>query len=275
MTREHTAIFAYPADGGGIPTRVLAAGSEGPPILFLHGAGARADRWRRIMPAVAARGFRCLAIDLPGHGFARKGEDYAYGVPAFADFVASFLDANDIGPLHLVGTSLGAHTLGELYCRAPDRALSLTLVGGTGLYPIGPEGCERLAASIGDQSIEAIERKLRNVMLDPSLVTPHLIREEWQINNSPGAREAFAKLADYFRTGLDADAVGERLAKAAAGRPLLLMWGDSDRSVPVAAGHAAAALLERELVLVPGAAHAPYFEQPELFTETLLRFLKS
>ncbi len=61
-------MIQYPLSIGGILTRVLEAGTGDEAIVFLHGLGARADRWRGTLQSFATQGFRCFAFDFPGHG---------------------------------------------------------------------------------------------------------------------------------------------------------------------------------------------------------------
>ncbi len=41
---------------------------EGTPLVCVHTAGGCSMQWHDIMPMLAARGFRVIALDLPGHG---------------------------------------------------------------------------------------------------------------------------------------------------------------------------------------------------------------
>ena len=54
--------------------RARASGTAGAPVVLVHGTGGRADRWVRNIDAVASSGLHVYAVDLPGHGFASKGE---------------------------------------------------------------------------------------------------------------------------------------------------------------------------------------------------------
>jgi pimeloyl-ACP methyl ester carboxylesterase len=265
-------IIAYPAAAAGTQTRVLEAG-HGPVVVFLHGVGARADRWRRNLAAVADAGFRCLALDLPGHGFAAKGAGFSYGVPGYADFVEAFLKEHGIGQAHFVGTALGAHVLGTVAHRSPSLAASLTVIGATGMFPIGKEARERIAGRMLDRSVEGTRRKLATVMLDPANMTESLVQEEWRINNSPGSTEGFTALAQYFREHLDEDVVGDRLAAMPAGGRRLILWGEEDRSVPLSIGRNVEKLLQAPLTAIRNTAHAPYWESPTVFNRLLVEFL--
>jgi 2-hydroxy-6-oxonona-2,4-dienedioate hydrolase len=273
MEQARAEIISYPAIAAGTLTRVLEAGSGDRLVLFVHGVGARADRWRRNIPAIADAGYRCLALDLPGHGFAFKGEGFAYGVPGYADFIESFMDAQGIDSAHFVGTSLGAHILGTVLCRKPSRARSFTLVGATGMFPIGEEARRNIADRITDTTREGIRRKLSSVLFDASQVTDCLVEEEWRINNSPGAAESFQMLATYLRERLDTDVIGEHLAANSLARRSHIVWGGDDRSVPLAIARKVEALLGAPLLVIPRAAHAPYWEASEVFNGDLLRFL--
>lgn len=266
-------IISYPASAAGTITRVVEAGRGPNVVLFVHGVGARADRWRRNLAVVASAGYRCLAIDLPGHGFAQKGKDFDYGVSGYADFVEAFLKDHQVSTVHLVGTSLGAHVLGALLLRHPAIARSFTLVGATGLIPIGAEARERIAKRIRDRTHDGIRGKLKAVIWDEALVRDSLVDEEWQINNSPGAEEAFGCLAEYFLSRLDQDVIGEQLAEMPSKPPMMLVWGEEDRSVPLTVGRSVEKLLQVPLTTIPRTAHAPYWEAPEAFNKVLIRFL--
>lgn len=266
-------IISYPIEVHGVLSRILESG-EGPHVaLFVHGVGARADRWRKNLPVLAATGLRCIALDLPGHGFAHKGAGFEYGVPGYAKYVGGVLDALGIDSAHFVGTSLGAHILATLLLQRPGIARSLALIGATGMFPIGAEQRQRIAARITDLSREGIATKLNSLIFDPALVTPRFVQEEWRINNSPGARSSFDALGAYFRDRLDEDVIGPALVDAMGPLPRLLVWGESDRSVPLSVGRQAEQLLCSPLLALPGAAHAPYWEVPDPFNQALSDFL--
>lgn len=76
---------------------------HGPTILLVHGWGSRAGRLAALGSALAARGFRVVAYDGPGHG---SSAGRFASLPEFARALGSVGAAT--GPLHgLVGHSLG------------------------------------------------------------------------------------------------------------------------------------------------------------------------
>ena len=267
-------VIAYPFAAGRILTRVLEAGGGDDVVVFLHGLGARADRWRASLPAFAAQGYRAFAIDLPGHGFAAKDAGIPLDVPGFAGFLRDFLDAMGIARPILVGTSLGGHVAACFAVENPGRARALVLVGAVGLVPLGREAGDKIRRNVRETGRDAIESKLAFVLADPGLISVALIEEEHRINTSPGAAEVFRRLGDYIAEEIDRDTVGPRLKGLVATLPMLLVWGEQDRAVPLAIGEQARQLLGlADLVVIPRAGHAPYLEQPALFERHVLRFL--
>lgn len=265
--------IAYPLAVGGMMTRVIEAG-QGPAILFIHGLGARADRWAGTVSLMAESGYRAIACDLPGHGFATKGDECPADVPGMADFITALLEKLNIGSAFLVGTSLGAHIAAYVACGNPARFPKLALVGALGIVPLAQETAETIRRNVKAAGREQITAKLRYVMYNPDLVTEELIEEEWRMNNSPGALTSFTKIGDYLVDGISQDYVAERLCEAYTPAQLLLVWGADDGSVPLTVGTACQAVLgQPELVVIPQAGHAPYFEQPEMFQAALTKFL--
>ena len=84
---------------------------------------ALAETWWRIGPALAARGWRVAAVDLPGHA-GDVHRDGALDLEALVDGVAARLD----GPVDLLaGHSLGAIVALGLLARDPGAARALVL----------------------------------------------------------------------------------------------------------------------------------------------------
>ncbi|GGB10400.1 alpha/beta fold hydrolase [Allosediminivita pacifica] len=98
---------------------------EGPPLVFLHGAGYDCRMWAEV--AAQLNDCRCTAIDLPGHGQSRATdlEDF----DAAADEVAECIRAHHDGAVTLVGLSLGAYVGFRCLARHPDLANRAVLSG--------------------------------------------------------------------------------------------------------------------------------------------------
>lgn len=270
-------MIAYPFGVGATRTRVLEAGKGEHALVFIHGLGARADRWRPNLDALASAGYRCYALDLPGHGFADKGSGFPYGVPGYAGFVGEFMERASIREAGLIGTSLGGHIAAYLACERPELVRALVLVGSTGVARIGADARRAIGQNILDTTRDGIERKLKYVLSDQSLITEEWVDEEYRINNSPGAGEAFTRLSEYAtdEAGLDRDTVGPRLAGLAPSIPILLVWGADDAVVPLTVGEEAwAALKGSRLVTIGGAGHLPYLERAGQFNAAVLDFLR-
>lgn len=77
----------------------------GPDILCLHGAGASAHSWHRLVPYLEPR-FRMIAPDLPGHGFTRSPRGRCR-LPEVARDLAALLNSLGSHPELILGHSAG------------------------------------------------------------------------------------------------------------------------------------------------------------------------
>lgn len=270
-------ILNYQIAAGRHVGRVLQAGLDGPAVVLLHGVGSRADRFRRNLEAIADLGLRAYAIDLTGHGFASKGESPDYSVAGWARFVTDVMDSLELDRVTLVGTSLGAQIAGRMTATDPGRVRALMLIGPLGLVPIGSDARLALAAAVRRRGRDDVRGKLEYLLADPALITDEWVEEEWRINNSPGAAEAFDRISTYMAERVDDDLVVDDLAPLVGKIPTTVIWGGADRMVPAELAPAALAALGDDAVLrvMPGLGHAPYYEDPEGFLVHFSEFCRN
>lgn len=258
-------VIQYPITVDGVTTRVLECG-QGPAVLMIHGLSTRADRWRSVLPLMAAQGYRAIAFDLPGHGLADKRADFDYTSQGMARYAFGLLDRLDVHRVHLHGTSLGGHIAALMALEQPGRVASLYLTAPLGLAPVAPDAAEAIRTGVRNTSIDGVRAKFKNVFVDQAFATEALITEESRINSSTGSIEALSALGDYIVKSLNQDLVLEALAPLSAGMPVGLLWGEHDRMVPLAVGEEAARAFEgTRLEVMARVGHAPYVEKPGEF----------
>jgi len=269
---------SYPLAAAGIQTRVIEAGVSGLPVVFLHGVGARADRWRANLSAFALAGYHAFALDLPGHGYAEKHGKLDFEPPALVDFLEGTIEQLGIPSSAVwVGTSYGAVLAAALARLRPQRVAALVLVGCLGLAPLGESALQRMSDALTARTRADTRAKLERLVFDPALVTNDWVLEEFRFNNSHGAGEALAALANFVEHGrlLRQQSVLRWLQAMGNSVPLALAWGVQDRSVPVDVGRMACrALPWAQWIEISDACHAPYLERPDLFNERVLAFLE-
>src|SRR3954465_157463 len=93
---------------GGIRLHVAEAG-EGPPVVLLHGFPEFWYSWRHQLPALAAAGYRAIAIDMRGFERSDKPRDVeAYLLPTLGGDIARAIDALGAHRASVVGHDFGA-----------------------------------------------------------------------------------------------------------------------------------------------------------------------
>jgi haloalkane dehalogenase len=108
-------------------TRIWREGS-GEPIVCLHGVPASGFIYRKVLPALAARGMQGVTFDFPGLGFADRPEQFDYSWSGLARWTVDALDAAKIDGFHLVVHDIGGPVGFDVMRRIPKRIRSLTVL---------------------------------------------------------------------------------------------------------------------------------------------------
>ncbi|HSH12497.1 MAG TPA: haloalkane dehalogenase, partial [Desulfurivibrionaceae bacterium] len=126
-------------DDGSLRLHYLDEGPAGePPVLLLHGTPSWSYLYRKMIPPLAAAGFRVVAPDLPGFGRSDKPvrrEDYSY--QRLVDWLTAVVEELDLQDVTLFGQDWGGLIGLRLVAAQPDRFARLVLAN-TGL-PTGDQ----------------------------------------------------------------------------------------------------------------------------------------
>jgi pimeloyl-ACP methyl ester carboxylesterase len=103
--------------------------ADGPLVLLLHGFPQTSWSWRRVMPVLAAAGYRVVAPDQRGYSpGARPVDVSAYRMPDLVADVIGMLDALGADTADVVGHDWGAAVAWQVAYRHPARVRTLTAV---------------------------------------------------------------------------------------------------------------------------------------------------
>ncbi|HEY2797021.1 MAG TPA: alpha/beta hydrolase [Thermoanaerobaculia bacterium] len=128
-------------DGHRIHYKVLGSGPR--TVVFVHGWTGSLEMWRLQAPFFAAKGFRVLALDLPGHG-GSDAPQVSYTMPLFARAVDAVMRDAGVASAVLVGHSMGTPVVREFYRRHPEKTRALVSVDGSLRALFTPEEADRI-----------------------------------------------------------------------------------------------------------------------------------
>ena len=251
-------------------------------MVFVHGLGGQWRNWIANMPEVASHR-RAVALDLPGFGgSAMPLEDVS--ISGYARVVDELCECLDLGPVVVVGNSMGGFIAAELAITRPERVERLVLVDAAGMVPTRRERASAVAA-----------------LWATAVLGARLAAANHQVASRPRLRHAALRLVAHDPRRLPADLTyhalldGERPAMVPALKaalsyitsdwadglanitcPTAVVWGASDALIPVRhAGEWVRRIPHAYSVTIEGAGHVPMIEQPERFNRVLLDFIQA
>ena len=224
--------------------------------------------WADLLPALAAEGYRAIALDLPGHGDAP-----AAGSAPHSDIIET-MDALDVDRAVLVGNSFGGALALRVAVVAPERVAALALIS---TDAPGVEPSSELEAAW-----EAEESALERGDVEGAVAA---VVDAWTLPDAPPAVRD--RIAAIQRRGFELQAnAGESppledplepdsSALSTLDTPTLVAFGEFDMSDFRVGGEVLAQeLRQSRLVVIPKAGHLAPLEEPDAFRELVLEYLR-
>lgn len=265
--------------------RYLAAGGEGPVLVFLHGLGGSSSTWQHVMELVGGAA-RVIAPDLLGHGGSDAPGSGDYSPAGHATWLRDLLRALDVDSATVVGHSFGGGVALQYAHQYPERVERLVLVASGGLGPEvsmalraaclpGSSAVVRMLAATAPTPMGALARRVALGLGVADRAEIEALSEGLVSLADSAARAAFLHTVRFAigRSGQRLDA-RDYLHTLDAER-VLLVAGRYDGCIPVQHSEDAHEQLPGSRLAVLDAGHFPHREQPEIFTRELLAFLAS
>lgn len=262
-----------------LPSGPIAALDNGlpagtPTVLLVPGYTGSKEDFQPLLRSLAGAGLRAVAIDQRGQyqsAWARTEDGYQ--VPALAADLLGLADLLDPDghPLHLLGHSFGGLVARQAILSRPAAFADLVLMC-SGPAAIGGnrrallDSGEPVLAEGGMQRLwEHIEQQTR---ADPRYLPPApalqaFLHERFLATDPVGLRVMGTALRE------EADRTAEL---AAAGLPVLVLYGEHDDAWPPDVQAEMADRLAARVAVIPAAAHSPAVENPAATVQALLDF---
>ncbi len=234
------------------------AGTARPPVLLTHGYSASAHMFGTTAQRLADE-YRVITWDMVGHGRSDYPADLAaYSADlAVADMVA-LLDAAGADRAVVAGHSLGGFLSLRLCATHPDRVAALVLID------TGPGYRNPQARAGWNEMAENFAQGFERHGL-AGLGASEEVRADVHRDATGLVLAARGILAQHDAMVIDS------LAGIAV--PTLVVVGENDTPFVDGSRYMAAKIPGAQLVVVPGAGHAPNIEAPDTFDPALRRFL--
>ena len=254
---------------------------DGPPLVMLHGSGPGVSGWanfRGNLPAFT-RHFRTLVLDMPGFGKSYSCEQSP--LLAAPEAVLDFLDGMDLGPVPVLGNSMGGNVAAQVAAGHPDRVSRLVTIGGVGFSlfnPMPAEGIKLLVQFVEDPTRDRLVAWMESMVYDPAILTDEFVELRWEAAMNPAAladvRRMFnSRILSAMRTrGANPVDQVEMLTKITA--PTLLTHGRDDRVTPLDSALVPMRLIRNcEMHVFSNCGHWAMIERQQEFESVVLAYL--
>lgn len=238
---------------------------NGPPVVLLHANYASLFMWEPWAAALKDR-YRVIRVDLPAHGLTGPEPSGDYTLQRIQRLFEMFVDDRGLDRFTVVGASIGGTVATRYAADHPERVERLGLISPGSLEKrvrgrTTPAKVPKVADLITFITPKSFTRyMLRNDCGDPARVDEAVVEEWHAMWMREGNRAAMLGLLRQYVSG------GVEGKIRAVRAPVLLLWGERNKRVPLALAYETRDLLvgapDVRLEVLPGVGHMLVQEAP-------------
>lgn len=285
MSRDH---YPYPVQkiqiASGPEIAYIDIGEGSHTLLFVHGFASHLAIWEKNLE-VLKKYYRCLALDLPGHGLSSP-RDYPYTISFYSETLSQFIEAIAPESLTVIGHSMGGQISSHLAIHHPERLQSLVLVAPAGFEVFSTTEKAFLkqftsSGILGSSQYWKWVLNLKNYFHDLSEKEYEKLNEFnrtfYSIQNNP----LLPLILSRSVNGMVSEPVFDDLGKISC--PCLVLFGQQDQLIPnrflhqistqALAEKGVARIPEGQLKMYEKSGHFLQYEHPARFNMDVYKFL--
>src|SRR5580704_15226607 len=261
--------------GAGVTHYELAGPKDARTIVLVHGFSVPDFIWDPNFDALNAAGFRVLRYDLYGRGWSDR-PDVPYDPDLFDQQLVQLLGALNITePVDIVGLSMGGPITVNFATRHPASVRKVVLYDpayGKGSTP----PWQVRAPLVGDFVMNVLRAPTmtasqRDDFAHPERYPDYFTKYATQMRYEGFRRAVRSTILNFFPV----DNTGAYTELGKSGKPVLLVWGRADQTVPFSVSNEVRkAVPQAEFHAIDDAAHLPFYEHPEIVNPILVEFLR-
>jgi len=252
--------------------------ADGPEVFMLHGLPSSMYTWEKVAPILQKNGYHVWLMDMKGFGWSDKPEKAKYDIETITEEVNSFMELKELKNVYFVGNSFGGGVATLMGFMHPDKIKKLVLVDAAG-YPQKLPTVIRLGQVPGAGEMMKlmygkwmIKWNLGEVMYEKSAVTDEQLNAYYDRIRTEGAMDALISIV----RGIDFNEYAKYFTRVPEIKaPTLIIWGDTDRWVPIESGYQLKRNIEDStFVVIDRCGHMPQEELPDKTAELLMDFFQ-
>ena len=250
---------------------------SGPDVVLCHGTPWSSDLWRPCAEALAPY-FTVHLWDMPGYGRSSKRAEHRVSLDVQGELFADLLDAWGLTSPHVVAHDIGGAVALRAHLLHGAAYRSLALVDVIALAPWGSDffrlvrqHADVLAAlpgAVHRGALRAYVEGASHAGLRPDVL--EMLVAPWTGEEGQAAFYRQIAQADEAHT----NEIEPRYPELDL--PVLVVWGDEDRWIPVDRAHRLHEMVPgSQLRIIESAGHLIQLDRPEALTATLTRWLSA
>lgn len=254
----------------GITHYELAGPDTGRLVLLVHGFSVPYYIWDSTFNFLVKNGFRVLRYDEFGRGYSDRPEK-VYDAALYRQQVSELLAKLNIPTVYAIaGLSFGGAVVTDFTLhnlRMVNKIILIDPVYPGDFHMSGPESWVKykMALSPEDRANGQLE-DLKYPNNFPTWAEQYKVQMQYK-----GFTNALVSTRSHYAP--EGGIRSNYRALDALHKPVLLVWGIEDKTVPYSFSDSLRHILKTTFVLVKDAAHLPHMEQPGLVNDRILSFL--
>ena len=236
-------------------------GGPGKAIVLLHPGSGSGESYPYQQPALAKAGYRVISYSRRGQYKSELGTDA--DTYFAADDLLNLMRYLKVEKFHVVGNALGGYIGLDVAISHPERVLSLVLA--CSMMGISEPEYTRTLQSLRPKAFDDLPAELKELGPSYRAANPSGVAEWKKLHERSGTSSPVR-----LRNKIDWPALANLKV------PTLLVTGDADLWIPpYLLRQVGEKIPNSKVVVVRNSGHAVHWEQPEIFNNTVLDFIRT